>query len=421
MRQAARRGTAHALSPCGTPKEHIFDAGFGPGPTISASNETQLMLDSASGGLVDILPDEHSSFLPPATPGGDYIFFEAARVGKTGAVVLHTSDLATFALDNACASPVLSSPLPFNQCGGANDPGDLEFDENYTAPGSVLQDPTLPDGNLIMIYEGENHCRDGHNVQPYYATAGFARSSDNGATWPAPWWRSHRGWRAIRFSAVRTQSSLTTAIRPHPERIHRWQLPVRGVCGASGTGRRGWTYSRPNRTHAAGLSGAPAIPEISGRQRRRCIRLARTGWRGLQRDPLHRRRYAFGRADLHRHAVPTRTELQQHVASLPIDAGVPCFRRAWAARLVLVDATSLDLEDWGAARLIENTQATATTPCPNNTSGAYFDGWYPSFYSPGLAAGHTGSSGIAFYLSGCNLSTDRSFYSRQIAVTPDAG
>ncbi len=62
----------------------------------------------------------------------------------------------------------------------------------YAAPGSVLQDPTLPDGNLMMIYEGENHCRvdpsDGtvYNVQPYYATAGFARSSDNGVTWPAP-------------------------------------------------------------------------------------------------------------------------------------------------------------------------------------------------------------------------------------------
>ena len=32
------------------------------------------------------------------------------------------------------------------------------FDENFAAPGSVVQDPTLPPGNLIMVYEAENHC-----------------------------------------------------------------------------------------------------------------------------------------------------------------------------------------------------------------------------------------------------------------------
>ena len=63
---------------------------------------------------------------------------------------------------------------------------DTEFDENYAAPGSVLQDPTLPAGNLIMIYHAENHCPAGMWQMPFYATVGFARSSDNGKTWPAP-------------------------------------------------------------------------------------------------------------------------------------------------------------------------------------------------------------------------------------------
>ena len=45
-----------------------------------------------------------------------------------------------------------------------------EFDENYAAPGAVLQDPTLPGGNLMMLYEVENHCPGGVNQQPYYAT-----------------------------------------------------------------------------------------------------------------------------------------------------------------------------------------------------------------------------------------------------------
>ena len=50
----------------------------------------------------------------------------------------------------------------------------------------MVQDPTLPPGNLIMIYEAENHCPGGVNQFDYYATAGLARSPDNGQTWPAP-------------------------------------------------------------------------------------------------------------------------------------------------------------------------------------------------------------------------------------------
>jgi len=46
--------------------------------------------------------------------------------------------------------------------------------------------PTLPAGNLMILYEAENHCPGGVNQQPFYATIGFARSSDNGKTWPAP-------------------------------------------------------------------------------------------------------------------------------------------------------------------------------------------------------------------------------------------
>ena len=82
--------------------------------------------------------------------------------------------------------PVPVYSLPRLLSVNANPAYDTEFDENYAAPGSVLQDPTLPAGNLIMLYEAENHCPGGVNQQPYYATVGFARSSDNGKTWPSP-------------------------------------------------------------------------------------------------------------------------------------------------------------------------------------------------------------------------------------------
>ena len=77
----------------------------------------------------------------------------------------------------------MSPPLPFTSCRSFYDP---EFDLNYAAPGTVVQDPMRPPGNLIMIYEAENHCPGGVWQQPFYVTAGFARSSDNGKTWPQP-------------------------------------------------------------------------------------------------------------------------------------------------------------------------------------------------------------------------------------------
>ena len=62
-----------------------------------------------------------------------------------------------------------------------------EFDEDYAAPGFVAQDPTLPAGNLVMLYEAENHCVNGaFNSADGYFSTGLARSSDNGKTWPDP-------------------------------------------------------------------------------------------------------------------------------------------------------------------------------------------------------------------------------------------
>jgi hypothetical protein len=135
--------------------------------------------------LVD-LPDEHTSFMPLGTGPNAYLVFGASKLsgGTGGAVVLETADLQTFqfATGLAYARQVMAPPLPIDQCSATYA---TEFDENYAAPGSVVQDPALPSGNLIMIYEAENHCPGGVNQQPFYATVGFARSSDGGKTCPA--------------------------------------------------------------------------------------------------------------------------------------------------------------------------------------------------------------------------------------------
>ena len=104
--------------------------------------------------------------------------------------MLQTFDLKTFDFASGYQPHVMTSAIDFTTCKSFYDP---EFDLNYAAPGSVLQDPTLPPGNLIMFYEAENHCPGSaaSSIAPvwqraFYATVGFARSSDNGKTWPQP-------------------------------------------------------------------------------------------------------------------------------------------------------------------------------------------------------------------------------------------
>ena len=80
-------------------------------------------------------------------------------------------------------------------------------------------------------------------------------------------------------------------------------------------------------------------------------------------------------------------------------------------------ATSLDLQDWTAPRLIANSQFPLVPNCGDNgTSGNQFDGWYPSLMSPGAAAGHTKLTGMVFFQNGCDTGT-RVFASRTFTIT----
>src|SRR5579871_758898 len=136
-------------------------------------------------GDLPALPDEHTTFLPIRPGSGTYLVFAASMRagGPAGTVVLQTSDLKTFTYAANYKSPVMVPPIKFLACSPARN---SEFDENYSAPGSVVQDPTRPADHLIMIYEAENHCPGGTWQRQFYATVGLARSTDFGKTWPAP-------------------------------------------------------------------------------------------------------------------------------------------------------------------------------------------------------------------------------------------
>jgi len=80
-------------------------------------------------------------------------------------------------------------------------------------------------------------------------------------------------------------------------------------------------------------------------------------------------------------------------------------------------ATSLDLQDWTEPQMIANSQYPITKLCSAaGTGGNQFDGWYPSFMSPGAAAGHTKLTGMVFFQNGCDTGA-RVFASRTFTIS----
>jgi hypothetical protein len=355
---------------------------------------------------MNVLPDEHTTFFPPAAGSNTYLVFAAGNVGTLkGTVVLQTTDFTTFTLASGYSSPVMSPPVAFTSC---NPTYDSEFDENYSDPGSVLQDPTLPPGNLMMFYEAENHCPGGVSQQPFYATIGFARSSDNGVTWPQPENGALGGpnrYPVLKLSAPEPASEpvpaamgnaipaafvdknyvyVTYVAPPGPGLVADGKLRIaRAPLGGSGQ----LAFSK-------WYNGAFSQPGIGGLD---SGVLPAGGCIGYQTDG----------------AISYIDPLGLYLMTFACGSGkaVPP-HAAWYFSV----ATSLDLQDWTVPQMIANSQFPLETPCPGSTDGASFDGWYPSFMSTNSAPGHLGLTGSVFFLDGCNTGA-RKFTSRTFSIS----
>jgi hypothetical protein len=362
--------------------------------------------------LVD-LPDEHTTFIPLGSGPDAFLVFGASRIsgGTGGAVVLETTDLQafTFASSLGYARQVMAPPVAIDQC---NPTYTSEFDGNYAAPGSVVQDPTLPPGNLIMIYEAENHCPGGVNQQPFYATIGLARSSDDGKTWPAPVNAPLGG---------PTRHPILQGASPQPATAH----PPMGDAVPSAIvdrGASGDSYLYVAYSYFDG-GGAPATD--------RKIHVARAR---LGTDPLAFQKWldgAFtqpGIGGLDSGVLPGTgcPNGQQFMPEISRNDDLGLYLMVFVCRSgatgaavgawYFATATSLDLQDWTMPRMIQGSQFPITEPCPGLTSGGQFDGWYPSLVSPGAAAGHTRLTGRIFFLNGCDTGSRR-FMSRTFTIT----
>jgi hypothetical protein len=375
---------------------------------------------SYPSSLVNI-PDEHTTFIPPGAVSGfaanEYLVFASSKTtGSTGgAVALQTSDLINFSYatgygDSTEGNHVMWPVLAFTSC---NPTYDSLYDENYSAPGSVLQDPTT--GDFLMVYEAENHCPGDVNQFPFYASIGLAVSTDQGKTWPE---LVNGSYGPNRYAALQVPGP-EPASEPTP-RNYGDAIPSAYIDSANGTPYLyvAYTYTgTPNGPAADGLirvaraqlggtgalsflkwyQGAFSQPGIGGAD---SGVLSPAGCAGRQAQPEISRNDTYG--------------VYMMTFVCVISVGGVQTQGAW----YYSTATNLALQNWTTPQLIANSQFPITDPCTGaGSNGAQFDGWYPSLVSPGSPSGHTTATGYVFFLNGCDGGNPRVFSSRTFTIS----
>ena len=389
--------------------------------TFTAAKNDQA-LHTPSG--MTIIPDEHTTIMPVArTDPPSYLFFVATNnTGfDVGAAALESSDLIHFnaapGFGNADhGGLVMWSPSGFQDCHYSGAP---VFDQNYAAPGSVVRDPTLPEGNLIMLYEAERHCPGGGGSAPefnYWAAVGLARSSDGGKTWPAP---GHYG--NERYAAL--QIPGTEPSTPHAD--FGDALPSAFVDDVKSEKADHYLYV------VYYFNGTPAT-RPDGFMRVARARLGGSGKLEFKKwyvDPTTKKggftQDGSGGADsAFTPSVGCAEPSYQINGEINYDDALGLYMLTFVCTTMqrqtdgsykrieagwyFSTATSLETQNWTSPQLIVNSAA----PTKDDWN---WNGWYPSFMSPGCEAGHLGLSGTVFFLAGSPVGA-RTFQSRAFTI-----
>ena len=361
-------------------------------------------------------PDEHTTIFPPASSSAPYLLF-----GSTGAVststgfeaqfvVLESTDLQTwkFANDegyNPVVMSVVTPPSPNIVCSETT-----TFDGEYAGPGFVAQDPTLPPGNLVAVYEAENHCISGSYQanSPVSYSIGFSRSSDNGKTWPAP--------------VVGPTGSpdrypvLQTAIDPTAAQGDL--LPGGGFIDKSLDGNYylyGTYFSLTKTANGTRVARAQLGSDPVTFFKWYYGSFSQPGIGGLDSPVVTSATCFNGGANPGIYHIDD-VGLYLYIATCSTPPGAAA---GDSNGMYYSTATSLDLQDWSAPQLIANTQEviTACTGAnPGAPAGNSYDGNYPSLMSPGLPPGHINSTGMIFFMD-CVGNGTRTFKSRPFTIT----
>lgn len=368
----------------------IASISLGPVEPLTVPNAAS----QSQSSYLAVFPDEHMTFFPPASGSGPYLVFGSGWLDPTnlwGATVLQSTDLQnfTFATGLGYQPLVMVPPVQFTQCNPVYD--STSFDENYAAPGFVAQDPTLPAGNLVMLYEAENYCHGGVSngtAATQLHAVGFARSSDNGMTWPAPVNSLTGG--PNRYPVIQDSlpnSTTTTQASDYSEAgFVEKSLDGNYYLYATYLSPRGANFARAKLgqdpvTFQRWYNGSFSSPGIGGTD-------SPQPWTGACPSPTFPVQHTISYVD----------GIGLYLLTFVCQSSASATPSAW----YYTTATSLDLQDWGPPQMMQNAQFPENGACAQN-------GWYSSFMSPGAAPSHVGLTGTAFYKSCSPQFSSRTF------------
>jgi hypothetical protein len=399
---------------------------------------------------IHYLPDEHTTIIPAAgaasarpaggQPGPHYFFVAMSnQVGNAhygDAFVLQTFDFQHFFFPPGFgnAQHGRAAFWPAHPAGGSCAyPGVTHFDEQYAAPGSVVQDPTLPPGNLIMIYEAEIHCPPASKgMAAGWVSIGVTRSVNGGRTWPAPIAQKGFEQDSLEYGNGR-YAGLTlpgTPLRTAANEFFGDSLPSAFVDDRDASGDY-YIYVPYQFTGAPGAKADARIHIARAKLGDRFghheagqlhfTKWHNGGWtqegRGGQEDgvsPPCGVSYGEGNPQIVYNDALQRYMMIFVCTTYRCAAASKC--EATDDSLYFSTATSLAIQDWTPAQLIENsTHPRVALP----TGGWIMDGGYPSLVSPGCKEGHLGLTGSIFLLKGNPLG-ERRFVSRSFMIKPAA-
>ncbi|MBV1704282.1 MAG: hypothetical protein KGI57_09565 [Hyphomicrobiales bacterium] len=411
--------------------------------TFSVSGDQALSYPAS----IQYLPDEHVTVLPAAGPAAaravdaprDFFVAMSNRVGAAhwgDAFVLRSSDFRHFDFAPGFGDARRGHAVfwPAHPAGGScAHPGVTHFDEQYAAPGSVVQDPTLPPGNLIMVYEAEIHCpQSSKGMAAGWVSIGIARSADGGRSWPPP--VAQKGYEGdwLEYGDGRYAGVTLPGAPPKKafDAFYGDALPSAFVDDRDPTGQF-YLYVAYQFTGAPGAEADARIHvarawlgDRSGHRESGQLHFFKWragGWtqkgRGGSEDgasPPCGASYGEGGPQ-----IAYDDALRRYVMTFVCTTYVcpsPGKCEATEDSLFFATATSLAKQDWSPARKIER----STYRRVNRPDGGWIvDGGYPSFVSPGCKPGHLGLTGSVFLLKGDPLG-DRRFVSRSFAIKPAA-
>jgi hypothetical protein len=396
---------------------------------------------------IHYLPDEHTTIMPaaPARPvngqPGPHNFFVAManRVGNVlhgDAFVLQSSDFRHFVLAPAFGNAEHGGAVfwPAHPAGGSCAYGGVtHFDEQYAAPGSVLQDPTLAPGNLIMIYEAEIHCpASAKGMGAGWVSIGVTRSANGGRNWPPPIAQAGAENDWLEYGNGR-YAGITLPGTPAGKVLNEFfgnALPSAFIDDMDPSGEY-YIYVPYQFTGAPGVRADARIHMARAKLGDRFghheagqlhfYKWHNGGWtqegRGGLEDgvsPPCGASYGEGGAQIAYNDALGRYAMTFVCTTYRCESAGNC--GPTEAALYFTTATSLALQNWTPPQRIEN----STYPQVAQTKGGWIiDGGYPSFVSPGCKEGHLGVSGSVFVLNG-NPLAERRFVSRSFSIRPAA-